>query len=190
MTFDYLPLTLMAKNRPPPADAYADFRFAQPLPKSLKYVSALLAAALFALAIASLAASAPAIADPVPADLAVAAKDYDAAQMKGDGTALNRLLADDYTLVNGTGEVEDKKNLVADYTDPAYRLDPYVVEQPVEKVWGGNAAVLGGIVNLTGTDHGKHFAAALRFADIWAKRNGAWQVIYTEVTHLPAGGSK
>lgn len=190
MTFDYLPLTLMAKERSPSAELYADTRFIQPLPKPLKYLSVLLAAALFALAIASLAATAPAIADTLPPDLAQAAKDYDAAQMKGDGAELKRLLADDYTLVNGGGQVEDKANLVADYTDPAYRLDPYVVEQPVEKIWGGNAAVLGGVVKLTGVDHGKRFAVNARFADIWARRNGTWQVIYTEVTRLPAGGNK
>jgi len=31
-------------------------------------------------------------------------------------------------------------------------------------------------------DGGKPFAVKLRFADIWAKRNGKWQVIYTHVS--------
>ena len=29
-------------------------------------------------------------------------------------------------------------------------------------------------------------AVKLRFADIWAKRNGKWQVIYTHVSRPPA----
>jgi len=37
----------------------------------------------------------------LPADLASAAADYDRAQVNGDKTLLNRLLANDYHLVNG-----------------------------------------------------------------------------------------
>lgn len=44
----------------------------------------------------------------LPADLASAAADYDRAQIKGDEALLNRLLADDYHLVNGAGQVESK----------------------------------------------------------------------------------
>jgi hypothetical protein len=45
---------------------------------------------------------------------------------------------------------------------------------------------MGGVVTLRGTDGGKPFAARLRFADIWAKRKGKWQVIYTHVSKPPA----
>lgn len=33
---------------------------------------------------------------------------------------------------------------------------------------------------------GKPFTAHFRFADVWRKRNGGWQVVFTEVTRLPA----
>jgi hypothetical protein len=45
---------------------------------------------------------------------------------------------------------------------------------------------MGGVVDLHGMDGGKPFAATLRFADIWAKRKGKWQVIYTHVSKPPA----
>jgi hypothetical protein len=35
------------------------------------------------------------------------------------------------------------------------------------------------------TDHGKPGESEFRFADIWAKRDGQWRVIFTEVTRLP-----
>ena len=41
---------------------------------------------------------------------------------------------------------------------------------------------MGGLVHLKGMSGGKRFAVTLRFADIWAKRNGKWQVIYTHVS--------
>jgi hypothetical protein len=49
-----------------------------------------------------------------------------------------------------------------------------------------DGAVMGGVVNLRGTDGSKPFSVTLRFADIWAKRNGKWQVIYTHVSRPPA----
>ena len=127
------------------------------------------------------AMAAVAHAAPLQPDLAKAVADYDAAQIKGDGAELKRLLADDYTLVNSSGSIENKAQLIADYTAPGYKLDPYVVKEPIEKVWA-DGAVMGGIATLRGTDGGKRFEVTLRFADIWAKRHGAWQVIYTHVS--------
>jgi hypothetical protein len=139
-------------------------------------------AAVFAL---FAAAGAPALAAPLPADLAAAAKAWDAAQLTGDRAALERLLADDYRLVNGGGRVESKAQFIKDLTDPEVKEDPFVIEQPIEQLWA-NGAVLGGVTNLTGTDHGTRFHARIRFADVWARRDGRWQLIYTQVSPLKA----
>ena len=120
-----------------------------------------------------------------PPDLAKAVKDYDEAQVHGDRAELQRLVADDYTLVNSSGHIQTKAELIADYTTPGYKIEPFEILEPVEKVWS-NGAVMGGVVNLRGTDGGKPFAVTLRFADIWAKRNGKWQVVYTHVSRPPA----
>ena len=127
---------------------------------------------------------APAAKGGLPPDLAAAAADYDRAQVKGDTALLNRMLADDYHLVNGAGEVETKEQFVAESAAPAFTLEPYTVENPIETVWS-DGAVLAGEVHLKGQDHGKPFHAHIRFADIWRKRNGVWQVVFTEVTRLP-----
>jgi hypothetical protein len=121
----------------------------------------------------------------LPADLAKAVRDYDEAQIHGDRAELQRLVADDYTLVNSSGRIQTKAELIADYTAPGYKIEPFEILQPVEKVWS-DGAVMGGVVDLRGTQGGKPFAVKLRFADIWAKRNGKWQVIYTHVSRPPA----
>lgn len=120
----------------------------------------------------------------LPADLQVAVKAYDQAQVHGDRKALERWLADDYLLINSSGATETKAQLIADYTAPGFTLEPFEVEQPVEKVWK-DGAVMGGIATLRGMDSGKRYEARLRFADIWAKRNGRWQVVYTQVAKAP-----
>jgi hypothetical protein len=134
-----------------------------------------------ALLIAAMLLGSAADAANLPADLAKAVKDYDEAQIHGDKAELQRLVADDYTLVNSSGRIQNKAELIADYTAPGYKIEPFEIMQPVEKVWS-DGAVMGGVVDLRGTDGGKPFAVKLRFADIWAKRNGKWQVIYTHVS--------
>jgi ketosteroid isomerase-like protein len=133
------------------------------------------------LLIAALLLAAVVNAAELPADLAKAVKDYDEAQIHGDTAALLRLVADDYTLVNSSGRIQNKSELIADYTAPGYKIEPFEIMEPVEKVWS-DGAVMGGVVDLRGIEGGKPFAVKLRFADIWAKRNGKWQVIYTHVS--------
>ncbi|MCI3181340.1 DUF4440 domain-containing protein [Caulobacter sp. CCUG 60055] len=139
------------------------------------------AALSLALAAALAAAVAGGAEAAVPPDLARAVRDYDRAQVAGDRAELERLLADDYRLVNSAGEVETKAQLIADFTAPAYRLDPFVVREPIETAWR-DGAVMGGLVRATGVDGGKRFDVVFRFADVWARRNGVWRVVYTGVT--------
>jgi len=120
----------------------------------------------------------------VPPDLAAAVHGYDKAQVDGDRKQLERWLADDYLLVNSSGATETKAQLIADYTAPGFDLEPFTVEQPVEKVWK-DGAVMGGVATIRGTDGGKRYEMRLRFADIWAKRNGRWQVVYSQVSKAP-----
>ncbi len=133
--------------------------------------------------IAALLAAASAAAH-IPPDLAKAVAGYDRAQYTENRTELGRWLADDYRLINSSGATETKAQLITDFTAPGFNLEPFTVDQPVEKVWS-DGAVMGGIATLRGTDGGKHFEARLRFADIWAKRKGRWQVIYTQVNKAP-----
>ena len=120
----------------------------------------------------------------VPPDLAAAVAAFDKAQSDGNRAELERWVADDYVLVNSSGKVESKAKLIADYTAPGFDLEPFTVEQPVEKVWK-DGAVMGGVATIRGTDGGQRFEMRLRFADVWAKRNGRWQVIYAQVAKAP-----
>jgi hypothetical protein len=115
----------------------------------------------------------------LPADLAAAATAYDLAQFHADRAALERALADDYTLLSSSGRMQTKAEFIAGQTDPASKTTGLVLDVDVKKVWA-DGAVLGGTADVKGVDHGKPFAARLRFSDIWAKRGGRWQVIFTQ----------
>jgi len=127
---------------------------------------------------------AAAVSAHVPPDLAAAVAAYDQAQIDGNRAELERLVADDYLLINSSGRTETKAQLISDYTAPGFDLEPFTIERPIEKVWG-DGAVMGGVATIRGTDGGKRYELRLRFADVWAKRNGRWQVIYTQVAKAP-----
>ena len=123
-------------------------------------------------------------ADPhaqLPGDLRRAAADFDRAQLRSDTAALQRLLADDYVLYNSQGKVENKADFIRDYA--GMKLQPFAVEDETIRVFG-DAAVLAGVATLSGTDiaSGEAFSVRLRFADIWRKRDGRWQVAFTQAT--------
>lgn len=129
-------------------------------------------------------AAAPAFAVELPPDLAKAVNDYHQAHFNNDIPELERLVGDDYVLVNSDATVEDKHKVLADHSLPGFRTDPYVVEQAVNQVWD-SAAVTSGLVRLSWTLDGKHHERVVRMAHVWAKRNGQWQAMYTQVTRVP-----
>ena len=81
---------------------------------------------------------------------------------------------------------QGKAELIRDYIAPGFKLDPFTIEDPVQQVWGADAAVLGGRVDMQGTDGGQRFRVMVRFADVWARRDGQWRVVYSQVTRVPA----
>ena len=131
-----------------------------------------------------LAALLAAVAVALPADLAKAAHEYDEAQVKSDSAALERLLAPDYQLHNSAGQVQDKASFIADQIAPGYKLEPFVVEEKVEKVMG-DTAILGGVAQARGTAGGEPYDVRLRFIDVWAKRGGRWVVVFSQATRAP-----
>ena len=117
---------------------------------------------------------------PLPAELQAAARAFDRAQAAGDRAALERLMAEDFVLVNGGGRAETKAQYIADLTDPDVREDPLAVIEPVQSVWAGGA-VLGGLALLSGADHGVRFSARVRFANVWTLADGRWRVVYSHM---------
>jgi hypothetical protein len=67
---------------------------------------------------------------------------------------------------------------------PGYKLEPFTVEEKVEKVMG-NAAVLGGVARAKGTSGGEPYDVRLRFIDVWQKRDGRWVVVFSQATRAP-----
>jgi hypothetical protein len=120
----------------------------------------------------------------LPQDLASAATAYDLAQFKSNRPELERLLADDYTLANSNGQNLTKAEYMAGAVAPGSKTTYVAITRQVRKVWP-DGAVLGGMVDAKGFNQGKAFTMRARFVDVWAKRDGRWQVIFTQVNDAP-----
>lgn len=109
--------------------------------------------------------------------------------MSKDVARLADLVTDDYMLVNSDSSVQDKASYLADFTTPGFKLDPYEIKQPMQKMLG-NSALTGGVFNLGWTQDGRHQHRRLRFVHVWWKQDGRWRIAYTQLTRIaeqPAG---
>lgn len=122
--------------------------------------------------------------DRMPADLSRAVDAHYRAALANDTRLLSELLTDDYMLVNSDSSVQDKQSYLADFLVPGFRMDPYVMQQPVCRAWG-EAALTGGVQPLGWTQDGEHHSRMLRIAHVWVRRGGRWLLAYTQLTRIP-----
>ncbi|HEV7703912.1 MAG TPA: nuclear transport factor 2 family protein [Gemmatimonadaceae bacterium] len=120
----------------------------------------------------------------LPPDLAAALNSYDRAHYESDLARLDSLVTDDYVLVNSDASVENKEQFLADFRLPGFKIEPYTREQSINKVWN-DGAVTAAVVRLSWTQDGSKHTRALRYADVWMKKNGRWRVTFTQVTRVP-----
>jgi ketosteroid isomerase-like protein len=120
----------------------------------------------------------------MPPDLTKAIQDYQQAQVQNDVVTLDHLVTDDFVLVNSDSSVQNKKSFLEDFKKPGFIMEPYVLQEKVEKVWG-DAAVIGGVMLLKWTQDGKQQSRKLRIVYVWAKRDGHWQTTYAQLTRVP-----
>ena len=124
---------------------------------------------------------------PTPeTDVKAAARAFDQAQLSGDRAALERMVADDFLMIDGAGQKNDRKEFIAGWTSPGTTYEPLVIHDPVYVPLGPTAALVGGRVELKGAENGKPFVSRFHFSDVFAWRDGRWQVVFVQVTRTPA----
>jgi ketosteroid isomerase-like protein len=123
-------------------------------------------------------------ADSLPAELVSAMATFDRAQWEADTATLARLVTDDYVLVNSDGSVDRKAKYLSDFLLPGLRMEPYVIEQRLEKRSDGTAVVFG-LQRLSWTQDGTRHKRTLRIVHVWTNRSGRWQATHTQLTRVP-----
>jgi ketosteroid isomerase-like protein len=118
------------------------------------------------------------------ADLLKVEREWLDAYMKSDFATLERIKADDYSITYSTGEVMTKAQEIAKLKSMpagAFKLN---TEGTKVRVYGDTAVLTGALIQ-SWTDNGKQMDVRLRYTDVWAKRNGRWQVVAAQLTNIP-----
>jgi hypothetical protein len=121
---------------------------------------------------------------PSAAFLMASERAYEEAQLTGDAEELQRLIADDYVLVGSDGARQNKAELIAFWTADGFDPQATPVTDKVEFVWN-ESAVFGGTTTLSWTQDGAPVSVTIRYVDVWAFRDGRWQVVYGQSTRAP-----
>jgi ketosteroid isomerase-like protein len=102
----------------------------------------------------------------------------------GDVTAVEDLLAPQFTLVGTDSKVQPRSQAVAEVTAGEPRYEVFRNHGMVAHVYG-DAATVQGITSLKGTAGGKPFALDVRFTDTLVRINGRWKIVVSHVTRIP-----
>jgi len=119
---------------------------------------------------------ADAVASSGSAALLAAEDALSAAFLHADVAALERQLTDDFTLINGRGEVDTKASTIADLRGGAVRYTRFANREQQVRMLGPDAAIVIGITTLAGHAGERSFDAQVRFTDTFVRRDGRWQL--------------
>ncbi|HTU68560.1 MAG TPA: nuclear transport factor 2 family protein [Steroidobacteraceae bacterium] len=93
-------------------------------------------------------------------------------------------MAEDFRIIDGHGNIEDKAKFVAGVMDETLTIDPYTVEDFEVRLYG-DVALLSGRTLMTGKSEGTAFTSNYRYIDIYVRRNGAWKIVSVQITRYP-----
>jgi ketosteroid isomerase-like protein len=134
-------------------------------------------AGMFTAIFVNAAVAAKASADDDKKAVAALDAEYQAAVKKNDAATMDRILADDFVLVTGSGKTHTKADLLADARSGN---PPYEHNDELEKtvrVWGDTAIVT---VKLweKGIDTGKPFDHTFWFSDTYVRTAAGWKYVF------------
>jgi ketosteroid isomerase-like protein len=107
------------------------------------------------------------------------------AMAEKDFATLDAVLADDLIYTHSSARLDSKQSLIGNMQSGA-TVYTSVEPSEVKAQDLGDAVVLTGVAQIKVVSNGKPNAFGVRFTDIYAKRNGRWQMVTWQSTRLPA----
>ena len=107
------------------------------------------------------------------------------AMAEKDFATLDAVLANDLIYTHSSARLDSKQSLIGNMQSGA-TVYTSVEPSEVKAQDLGDAVVLTGVAQIKVVSNGKPNAFGVRFTDIYAKRNGRWQMVTWQSTRLPA----
>ena len=132
------------------------------------------------------AKTAPSTGSSVEQELLKLEREWLDAYTKRDVAAMERIEADDFVITFPNGQMSNKAQQVDSLKRPAPAGPPpqFHTEGTKVRLLGDNVAILSGIVVGKYQIGGKEVVENSRYTDVWAKRDGRWQVVASHLSNL------
>ena len=119
------------------------------------------------------------------AEIEQLSSEYRTALLTRDTKFLTSVLAPDEVNVGTNGRPFDRQALIAKIQDPSFSYKKIDIADLVIKVVG-DMALTRGLATVTSETSGVSATDNFRFARIWQRIAGKWQVTYFQATHIQA----
>lgn len=110
---------------------------------------------------------------------------YQKAVQENDATAMDKLLAEDFMLVTGSGKAYSKADLLAEARSGRIHYDQQDDENQTVRIWGDIAAITAKLT-AKGSESGKPFSYQVWFSDTYVKTSVGWKYVFGQ-SALPLG---
>jgi hypothetical protein len=118
------------------------------------------------------------------ASLLDAAQRLAQAEAKGDIPALEQLLASDYQGYDPSGRPQDRAGVLRGYAEGGGVKVASLLQSDLRVRVLGEAGLVAGINVMRGQQGHERFDLRLRFLDVYAWRDGRWQLVASQDTRL------
>jgi ketosteroid isomerase-like protein len=112
--------------------------------------------------------------------------EWGAALAKRDIAALDRILADDHSVITKDGSVLTKAQELANYGSGASSAELFDFEPVKVRIFGDTALATGGHREKS-QYRGRNTSGHYRWTDVFVKRNGRWQAVASQLTRVVEG---
>jgi ketosteroid isomerase-like protein len=103
---------------------------------------------------------------------------YQLAVKENDAATMDRILADDFILVTGSGKTYSKADLLAEARSGRVHCERDDTNQTV-RVWG-DTAVITALLTEKGTDDGTPFDKTVWFSDTYLRTPAGWRYVFAQ----------
>jgi ketosteroid isomerase-like protein len=106
------------------------------------------------------------------------------AELRADMPAIDRIFSDDWIIVDEEAQVRNKKAEFEPFKTGEEKVTAGRLDDMSVRLFGEAAVVIGRYM-FEGSFQGKPFDIKGRFTDVWARRNGRWQIVSGQNTAIP-----
>jgi ketosteroid isomerase-like protein len=107
--------------------------------------------------------------------------EYQAAVKNNDADTMNRILADDFVVVTGTGKIYTKADLLDMARTKRVQYEHQEDANKTVRVWG-DTAVVTATIWLKGVDRGEPFDWHVWFSDTYVRTPSGWRYVHGQAS--------